>query len=275
MEQFLLPDGGLVGTGCIIPAAKTTVFYSYASMGPMFTRDELIALGKQPQLSRGVNKFDVSYIKNQRNHGSCNGFAGAAALTKARVRRGLERVDLSGAYLYSLINGGMDQGSMLEDGMNALQKHGCASEMTVGWDQIYPRQYDKAKANEEASRNKAFECYALTTEIELLSALAAGFDTVVAVHVTNSFMNVGSDGVAGGSSGPGNHAVSADGFWYDESRNRFITDGVNSWGTTYGREGRMGLVWDIHFRSTTRNHLFYAIRSSLDDPNAVNPPVRN
>lgn len=268
-EFFELPDGTVVGTGCLTPPNKLTMFLSYVSAGPMLSRQQLIDMA--PRQAIGVNSFDASFIKNQKSHGSCNGFAGATALTKARIRRGLERLDLSGAYLYSLINGGRDRGSMLEDGMRVMQERGVASESTVDWDQIYPSQYNKSKADLEAADNRAFECFAIFDELELFSALASGFDVVVAVHADNGFMKMDSHGVAQGGQGGGNHAVGADGYWYNEATKEFVADGVNSWGTTYGIQGRMGMTWNRHFRPTVRNHQFYGIRSTLDSKDGRNP----
>ena len=173
-------------------------------------------------------------------------------------------MNLSGAYLYSLINGGSDNGSMLDAGMAAIQSRGIATEETVPWDRIYPSLYDRAKADAEASKNKGFECYAVRSRQALFSALAVGFDCVVAVHADNGFMALDSDGVAGGGNGPGNHAVLCDGLYWSARRGRPVGDGVNSWGLSYGDRGRMGLDWNAHFAPTTQYHVFYAIRSTTD-----------
>ena len=222
------------------------------------------------QTSVGRTLFDSSFIRNQGQYGSCNGFAGAAALTRARIRRGLKRVDLSGAYLYSLINGGHDNGSMLDDGMHALQSRGCATEATVRPHQIYPSKYDRTKANREAAKYKAFECYQVTTEPELWTALALGWDVVVAVHVGNNFDRFDRNGIAGVDNGNGNHAVMCDGLVYADGE--ICGDGVNSWGTGWGSKGRMLLRWS-HFKRTIGVHSFYAIRSTTDGDDAP-PAVR-
>jgi hypothetical protein len=256
-------------TGLLLPPAGfVSAFPAYLSSGPMLPMDDIRARAASGAY-RGSTKFDRSWIKNQRNKSSCNGFAEAAALSRARVRRGLLRVDLSGAYAYSLINRGRDNGSMLEDGMRAAGERGIAPEALVPWDAIYPHLYPAA-AHEEAKRYKAFECYAVRSEVELFSALASGFDCVVAVHADNGFMRLDGDGVAGGGRGPGNHAVAADGLYMVGSE--LVADGVNSWGTEYGADGRMGMTWARHFRTTTGNHVFYAVRSTTDDPQGTNPP---
>ena len=215
----------------------------------------------QSTTATGRTIFDRSFIRNQGRYGSCNGFAGAAALTRARIRRGLRRVDLSGAYLYSLINGGNDNGSHLSAGMKTLASNGCATESTVPWNKIYPRLYDRTKANREARKYRAFECYRVDNEAELWTALALGWDVVVAVHVGSRFNRLDSNGVAGVNSGRGNHAVMCDGLLW--AGGEIVADGVNSWGTGWGDRGRMLLRWS-HFRQTIGIHHFYAIRSTSD-----------
>lgn len=220
----------------------------------------------------GRKKFDESWIKDQRSHGSCNGFAGADALAKARVKRGLQRVDLSGAYLYSLINWGRDGGSLLDDGMRVMQTNGVATADTVKWNQIYPSQYDKAKADAEAAKHKGFECYQARSRGELLTGLALGFTGVVAVHAGNNFMRVDPNTmIAGADSGPGNHAVSVDGLAFDGGG--LVATGVNSWNLSYGVKGRMNLVWERHFAQTTQWHPFYLIRSTSDGGDSFPTPT--
>lgn len=209
----------------------------------------------------GRTMFDSSWIMDQGQYGSCNGWAGASALSRARVRRGLKRVNLSGAYLYSLINGGRDNGSMLDDGMRTLQSRGCATLDSVKSNQIYPSKYDRKKADREAAKHKAFECYQITSREGLWTALALGFDVVVAVHAGNAFSNIDRNGIAGVNNGNGNHAVMADGLLY--AGGEIVADGANSWGTRWGDVGRMLLRWK-HFERTIGVHSFYAIRSSTD-----------
>lgn len=273
-EQFQLPDGLIVGTGLKIPVSRSSNLPAYSTTGPMLSRDDIIQAAKSGNY-RGRDRFDRTFIKNQRNHGSCNGFAEAAALTRARIRRlGMKyRVDLSGAYAYSLINGGRDNGSMLDDGMSAAMMRGVCREEYCDWNQIYPTMYDKGKCDADAAKHKAFECYSVSTEVELFSGLVSGFDAVVAVHAGNNFMNMDSKGIAGGDNGAGNHAVMCDGCWYDQSTDTLMGDGVNSWGWNYGIEGRMGLTWARHFRQPIQYHSFYLMRSTEDSPEGEQPPV--
>jgi len=238
----------------------------------MMSRDDAIAAAKSGKF-RGRDKFDDTFIFNQLEFGSCNGWAEAIALTKSRIRRLLKRVDLSGAYAYSLINGNHDNGSMLEDALRECMARGVAPLSLVNARQIFRNQYNTASADAEAAKYKAFEAYAVGTEMGLWSAIFNDFDVVVGVHVDNGFMHLDSRGVAQGGNGPGNHAVSCDGGWYDDATNELVADGVNQWGYTYGDRGRMGLTWNQHFRHTFPYHMFYAIRTTIDATDDPQPPV--
>jgi len=266
----LILDGKQVFTGCLIhPVGKVCFLPVFEDSGPMLTQTQIEDIAKSGT-ARGKDRFDSSYITDQGQFGSCNGHAGAGALSRARVRRGLDYVKLSGAYLYSLINGGRDNGSLLEDGMAAMQSRGIASAAAVNPSQIYPSKYNKAQADAEAAQYKGFECYAVNTQQGLFSALASGFDCVVALCANNGFMQLDSRGVAQGGAGTLNHAVSTDGLWWD---GELIADGYNSWGLSYGIQGRMGLTWKQHFQYSYRDTTFYAIRSTIDGDSG--PPVAN
>lgn len=245
----LKPDAGFVSS---MPVFESRV--------EPLDESTLVRIAKS-NTATGRTMFDSSFIQDQGQYGSCNGFAAAAALTRARIRRGLKRKTLSGSYLYSLINGGRDNGSMLDDGMRVLQSRGCATIETVKPSQIYPSKYDRSKADREAAKHKAFECYQIGTRDGLWTALALGFDVVVAVHAGNSFSSIDRNGIAGINNGGGNHAVMCDGLLY--AGGEIVADGVNSWGTRWGDRGRMLLRWK-HFEQTIGVHSFYAIRSSTD-----------
>jgi len=245
----LKPDAGFVSS---MPVFESRV--------EPLDESTLVRIAKS-NTATGRTMFDSSFIQDQGQYGSCNGFAGAAALTRARIRRGLKRVNLSGAYLYSLINGGRDNGSMLDDGMQALQSRGCATIETVKSHQIYPSKYDRSKADREAAKHKALECYQIGSREGLWTALALGFDVVVAVHAGSQYSQLDVNGVSGVNRGNGNHAVICDGLMY--AGGEIVGDSPGSWGVRWGEKGRTKLRWR-HFEQTIGVHSFYAIRSSTD-----------
>lgn len=212
----------------------------------------------------GRVKFGDAWIQNQHSHGSCSGYAAAAALSRARWNQGTATQDgllLSGAFIYSRVNRGQDRGAVLEDGLAAIQKYGTCPESLVNWDMIYPNQ-QPASAADEALKHRGIECYALNRSfdkgiLELRTAVAAGFVCVVAVHVGSKFDNL-KNGVAGLDSGPGNHAVPVSDI---ETRGGTEYPLVpNSWGLSFGERGHCLITYD-HLRMTWANHVMYAVAS--------------
>lgn len=203
--------------------------------------------------------FGPSWIQNQRSHGSCNGFALSGGLSKSRYLRGIQdKLLLSGAFPYSMMNGGRDNGSALGDGLKVIDKYGSCPESLVTWDMIYPQQ-QPANAKTEAAKHKGLICYAAGTLQGLRTGLAKGFVAIVAVHAGGGFQRLDSRGIAGVDSGGGNHAVHVDDLCLVDGKEVF--DMQNSWGTGYGTAGRAYLIADS-FRQTFGNHTFYLVAST-------------
>ena len=210
---------------------------------------------------RGV--FGPEMIQDQGSHGSCNGFSEAEVLRKAILRKGLDCPALSGAYAYSLMNNGSDNGSNLNVAMEKVAANGICLESTVGKNAIYRQQYNTSQADAEANQRRGFECYALTTIDAVFSSLALGFDVVVAVEVGGSFSRLDGNGFAGVSDGGGNHAMSADGLSFVGGE--VAADGVNHWTRSFGQDGRC-YFGKRHFEQTIQQHCFYAVRSAQTAP---------
>lgn len=204
-----------------------------------------------------------NYIRRQVNNG-CNGFSTAAALTRQRVKRGCDPVVLSGDFIYATMSGNRDMGSMLHEGRQNVMKYGVAPDdmVKVGtyrWNDI------SAAAKEAALRFRGFEAYEVPTYEELLTAVALGYMCVVAIHVDNSYMKVDSNGLAGPSNrGPGNHSVLVSDARVRDGKIEFKSPG--SWGLNYAVRGSVWLTWQAHLQTTTKNHQFWALRTTSDDP---------
>jgi len=84
-----------------------------AAGGPMFTMEEIIEAITDSFWVKAEEVFGDVWIKDQNGRGSCASYAGASALERARARRGLVFVELSGDALYAAVNRGVDQGSGL------------------------------------------------------------------------------------------------------------------------------------------------------------------
>lgn len=258
-------NGTVFRTGCnpVDDVNKLKAIPNLKDVGlPKVSLDEAIDYCKSKTYF-ARNYFTPEWIGNQGSYGSCNGYAGAKALQRARVKRRLNFIKLSGEGLYAQINGNEDNGSQLVDGMVTIGKTGIPTEEVVPpRSKIYVSQFP-SNWKEVASHYKAEEAYALMDEEDLITALVLGFDVVVAVHVGNNWTSMNADGVIPYSPGPGNHAVGVDDIRY--KNNRFEFEHYGSWGTSIHANGRAFLTWEGHLKSTRQYHGFYAIRSTIDD----------
>lgn len=250
------------------PEGLKSSFTLFEDAVPLLTDDQIRdVFANGPKSGRDV--FDESWICDQKQFGSCAGWASAKALEAARHRRGLDRVKLSGSSVYARVNGGRDNGSVPEHAMDAMQTYGAVPEGPSRVDEIYMRHYSEDDWR-EALRYRAGECYTTRSRQAFLSGIALGFDGVVAVHAGNRYMRVDGDGVAGADSGRGNHAVRVDGG--KVLGNRILLDSPGSWNVTYGVRGRAYLEWERHLAGTAGTFAFYLIRTAQDDPQGANPP---
>jgi hypothetical protein len=247
--------------------STATVMASYAASGPMFSKQEIDEAITDSFWIKAADVFGDVWIKDQNGRGACAGYAAASALERARARRGLTYVELSGDGIYAAVNRGVDQGSGLENNMVWLRDNGIPPAELVPRHE-YRKSRIPAKAYEEAKRFKGIECYAIRSEIELASALTAGFPVVIACHAGNGGRSP--DGLIDWTNGVGNHSVVCDdirlrnGVWEYQI--------ANSWGLRWGERGRGWLRWANHLSNPVRHHMFYAIRSTIDDTKGDNPP---
>lgn len=260
IDQIIDRSGHVRRLGSLAPPEGfVSSFRTFEAEMPLYDDDEIRTIITDPGRVPLRRVFPSYWITDQKSHGSCNGFAGAAALSKARWLRGIrDKMILSGAFLYSLINGGRDNGSMLEDGLREVQKTGICPASLVGWDAIYPKQ-QPANARSEAAKHKGMKCYAVQTKQGFRSALAAGFPVIVAVQAGGNFQRLNAQGIAGVDSGGGNHAIHSYDIEIIGGKEYYLTD--NSWGTSYGQSGRCLLAWES-FAQTFGRHTFYAIAST-------------
>lgn len=245
-----------------------TQYPMYAASGPMWSKEQIIDTITSGDWVPAEQVYGPEWIKDQNGRGACAGYAGASAVERARHKRGLEYVELSGDGLYAAVNGGRDAGSALEANMRWMTQNGVPPASEVPRHE-YRKNRIPAKAYEIGKRFKAFEPYALNSELELASALAAGFVTVVAVHAGDGGRSP--DGLIDWSNGSGNHSVVVDDIRFRSNRFEFQT--ANSWGRRWGADGRGWLSWAHHLSNPNRYHMFYALRSAIDDSESDNPPI--
>lgn len=270
-QEFVDIEDHLYGLGLKLPEVKTQSVPTMAVFQPLLSMNEIKAVVEDPAFFSGDKLFDSSWITNQNGFGSCACYAGSSALAKARVLSGQDRQDLSGDYLYSLVNGGRDNGSMLDDVMHTMLQKGVCLAKTVPLGGIYRSKYNTAVADREALRFRGHELYAVPDEQSLATALALRFPVVIAIHVTNKWRQFDADDILAPASGPGNHCEHLDGIKWSNKRGCFLYRKATSHGTAYSDDGYCWTTWEDHYKTTSRYHQFYAVPGAIQDPQADNP----
>jgi hypothetical protein len=202
----------------------------------------------------------AQYGTNQHSTSACNGFAGASAVTRVRKLRGIDDGFVgSGSFVYSSINRGQDNGSVLEDGMKAIQEHGVCDQKLNPYDRIFAKQVTP-DARADALKHKGLSAYRATSREAWNSGLAAGFVGVAAVMCGPRFDKI-TNLTAGVQQGPGNHAMCVESVEWRNGEYQYLS--VQSWGNGYGSNGRVYLTWN-HFRETFGSHTFYLLPTSVE-----------
>jgi hypothetical protein len=222
------------------------------------------------------NDLGSQFIVNQRNTSGCVGFSAVEAMMRQRFLRGYGFVFLSGAYVYSWINGGRDSGAMITDALKALVDHGAPLESTVPWNYIFRNQ--SKVGDVEAQRFRLRRGIAITQTDQatafdwIVTALLKGFIPQFAIEVGNNFDNFDANGVAGFSAGYGNHSVHADGLV--EINGKWYLDMPNSWGTSWGNQGRC-LLSEKHIQTVVSNggQDAFIHEDEIQDPQDPNNPT--
>lgn len=258
-------EDGLYGLGLELPEVKTEEFPTLATGTPLLSPSDIKRIVQSAEWGFGRHWFDKTWLTNQNGHGSCASYAGASSASKRRVLDGQGREDLSGDYLYSLVNGGRDRGSALVKNMRKIMTNGVATKETVPLGDIYPNRYDKRKADAEARRFRGHELFSIPDEQSMATALVLRMPVVHAIHVGRNWRKLDGD-VLRGDSGHGNHSEHCDDIRYNSREGRFEFRNGSSHNRDY-----FWVYWDKHFKQTSRNHQFYAVPSMLKDPEGDNP----
>lgn len=228
--------------------------------------DEQLRIAFQdPYRNCGRKLFSPKCIQNQNSAGSCAGYQAAQILAKCDSLRDpanagdANYVKRSGAYAYSLCNGGVDQGSQLIDNYRVIIEVGIPPESLCPWNQIYPRLQTHPNLAAEAAKLKGWQGLRLDSYEAALTVLAMGGVVAVVVMAGRGFERLDSNGVAGVDNGSGNHAIHADDARWTASG--FQLDAVNQWGTGYGDMGRAWMTY-ASFRQTMKVHQHYGFLST-------------
>lgn len=277
-------NGQKVYTGMQIPETYPLSFTPYPDE---YVRsfDEIMATLEHPGKRSSRERWGPEKLINQGRRSSCNAYMAAAMWMRMHYLETGVWVNISPEFLYMHINGGRDQGSMLDDGMVFMTDKGmCLRYDDTGREIIPSGTYRKQDVNMEAMRyaiqdapnQRAGECYRMSNRSPekcwggLLSCLAGRGQVGLAVHVGDRYMRSGK--IAGFDNGPGNHAIAGDDIVTLNNNPRGIEDlGIvspQSWGTNFA-DGGYTIITIKHIAQTYNVHALYGLRSTLNNPNEV------
>ena len=174
-------------------------------------------------------------VHDQDGRGQCASSAACTLLEACRIQAGLGYVYLSGGDLYSRVNGGRDQGSMLEDNLAELLKNGVATAQSVPyvWD---GRRRDTAAIRAERLPYRVVEVYLCESFDAMASAVQQGFLLEHGLMWRDNFEPDGDGWLpAVGRGGAGGHALV--GYGLAKRGNVYAISTRNSWGESWGAAG--------------------------------------
>jgi len=206
---------------------------------------------------------------NQGKRSSCNAYMIFWILATMMWRQTGKKNRLSPEWVYSLINGGKDQGSMLDKGMIQTFEHGMPTFNPSFYQRYNQSQFsmeEKRWATDSAEDHCFGECYKAPDEtfegmmMALYSCLADGGAVGMAVHVGKNYMKSGE--VAGFDRGPGNHAICGADLHLKTPNPKSIEDieivSPQSWGARFAKHG-FTRITSKHCYEPGTVHAYYCV----------------
>lgn len=177
------------------------------------------------------SEFGAEFGVNQQSSNGCTGFASVGALMEARAQQGMPFQELSGAYLYSQINGGRDAGSVITDAATQLLNGGTCLRSQFDIPKVFANQASP-ECRTTAQRFRANVIVTVWTWAEICHAMQKRWKVIVPLCVGAPYERFSNEGVAGYTPGGGNHAVRINGM-------KRLSDGWNlmsrqTWYPTWG-----------------------------------------
>lgn len=177
----------------------------------------------------------VSPIKDQNGVGACNAFATCNVIEACRRMAGLPDATLSPGHLYGRINGGVDNGSMLEDAIETASREGVCLASTVPELEWHKARWP-ASAADEALSYRIEEWAWCPTFDALASALQKGFLLNLGILWYENYEPDSKGWLpARGQGMPGGHAICACALEQDGSR--WGLKIANTWTPKWGMDG--------------------------------------
>jgi intein/homing endonuclease len=183
-------DGHPRVLACLPPRPNFGAMPSFADHVPLVPRQEWKPISRR-------NWF--TFILDQNGFSSCVGNGGAGGLRRARLLSGMTDVELSAAFLYSLINGGRDAGAIISDALTALLQSGTCLASQCPESQIYgpPRNSPaRTEAIQTAKRFRILKAYHANSFDEAMSGLQLDYIWVGGIYVAGDFAHLDSNGIA-------------------------------------------------------------------------------
>jgi hypothetical protein len=253
------------------------VYYTGLQPTPAFLREcfPSLSLPGLPEsewvdIDRRQLFHDLSAYPDQLQSSGCTGFSSAMVAAKVRYLLGQPWHKLSGAYLYSLINGGRDQGSNIGAALKALQTYGCCREEICDIHQQFNYIYraNTKQFDGDAARFKAeVVVQRVETAEEAMIALQRGAVLEFAVKAFSGWGKLDSEGCLSFQPGGANHAVHADGC--KKTSKGWCLD-LQTWTPNWADKSR-GL-WPIKYLENTQYQEMWAIFGMTDDPQDEHDP---
>ncbi len=213
------------------------------------------------EMGEGPEFYALPPIHDQDGVGQCNADSTTLMGESCRMDQGLPAIELSAADLYDRINGGADNGSLLEDAIAEMMANGCGTAATSG--KVWKRGNPKA-SKEERAKFRILEAYLYPDFDSCMSAVLLGFRLSTGIMWYNNY-ETGPDGwLPAGRGQAGGHAImgykgakkgSVYGIWHQ-----------NSWGVRWGLDGRM-CIPEGAYRGPVGG--WWAIRSMVDEGGVI------
>lgn len=225
--------------------------------------------------SKFSRRFEMGPVRDQGNHGTCGGFAGAAVKDNQESREADKQVVTSPLYIYDHSKGidGIpeQEGTYLRTVMSVLKNNGVCLESTFSYDRMsWPKLPEiPTEADKEAAAFKIGAYARITMLEEVKQALVREGPVLAGVLVCQSFMDA-TDGIipVPGSGGTadyirGGHAIAVIG--YDDNMKAKGYTGFfeirNSWGPEWGDAGYGWIPYEFFTRRTVDLGMQYWMES--------------
>lgn len=246
-----------------IPPPENKLKYAWSEFG---------ATPNVPMIDRSKWKeVDLSVflppVKDQDGIGACNAFATIECTEAARKMAGLKYMKLSPGYLYGNINGGSDNGSMLEDALAWMTENGTCESTIIGDLDWRKGRQKPATAVTNAKSYRILESYLCPNFDAMASAIQQGFFVDEGLLWYNNFTPDSQGWLpSAGRGGAGGHALCGYGLAKRTLSNGTVQWGImtrNSWGPSWGIKGNCVIPESLFGKSIGG---FWAVRAVSSTP---------